>query len=30
VAVHNLYVLLGFRFPAPTIILHWCPFGPLN
>jgi hypothetical protein len=29
VAVHNLYVSLGFRFPAPDITLHWCPFGPL-
>jgi GNAT superfamily N-acetyltransferase len=30
VAVHNLYVELGFRFPAPTITLHWCPFGSLG
>jgi RimJ/RimL family protein N-acetyltransferase len=30
VAVHNLYVRLGFRFPAPTITLHWCPFGSLR
>jgi len=30
VAVHNLYVSLGFRFPAPGITLHWCPFGPLT
>jgi hypothetical protein len=30
VAVHNLYVKLGFRFPAPTITLHWCPFGSLR
>jgi GNAT superfamily N-acetyltransferase len=30
VAVHNLYVELGFRFPAPTITLHWCPFGSLK
>ena len=30
VAVHNLYVSLGFRFPAPTITLHWCPFGTLR
>jgi hypothetical protein len=30
VAVHNLYVSLGFRFPAPTITLHWCPFGPVK
>jgi RimJ/RimL family protein N-acetyltransferase len=28
--VHNLYVKLGFRFPAPTISLHWCPFGSLR
>lgn len=30
VAVLNLYVSLGFRFPAPTITLHWCPFGPVK
>jgi len=30
VVVHNLYVGLGFRFPAPTITLHWCPFGSLR
>ncbi len=30
VAVHNLYVSLGFRFPAPAITLHWCPFGPVK
>jgi GNAT superfamily N-acetyltransferase len=30
VAVYNLYVSLGFRFPAPSITLHWCPFGPLK
>ena len=30
VAAHNLYVDLGFRFPAPTITLHWCPFGSLR
>jgi len=30
VAVHNLYVSLGFRFPAPSITLHWCPFGALR
>jgi ribosomal protein S18 acetylase RimI-like enzyme len=30
VAVQNLYVSLGFRFPAPSITLHWCPFGPLK
>jgi hypothetical protein len=29
-AAHNLYVSLGFRFPAPTITLHWCPSGPLR
>ena len=28
--VHNLYVSLGFRFPLPEIILHWCPAGPLR
>jgi GNAT superfamily N-acetyltransferase len=28
--VHNLYVGLGFRFPDPTITLHWCPFGSLR
>lgn len=27
VAVMNLYVKLGFRFPAPEITLHWCPRG---
>jgi len=25
--VLNLYVKLGFRFPAPMITLHWCPRG---
>jgi GNAT superfamily N-acetyltransferase len=30
VPVHNLYIGLGFRFPAPTITLHWCPFGSLR
>ena len=30
VVVHNFYVGLGFRFPAPTITLHWCPFGSLR
>jgi len=25
VAAHNLYAKLGFRFPAPSITLHWCP-----
>jgi ribosomal protein S18 acetylase RimI-like enzyme len=29
VAVFNLYVSLGFRFPPPEITLHWCPAGPL-
>ena len=29
VAVHNLYVSLGFRFPPPSITLHWCPRGPV-
>jgi GNAT superfamily N-acetyltransferase len=29
-AAHNLYVSLGFRFPDPTITLHWCPFGSLR
>ena len=28
-AVFNLYVSLGFRFPPPEITLHWCPAGPL-
>jgi ribosomal protein S18 acetylase RimI-like enzyme len=27
VPVQNLYVSLGFRFPPPSITLHWCPFG---
>jgi RimJ/RimL family protein N-acetyltransferase len=27
--VHNLYVKLGFRFPAPDITLHCCPLGPI-
>ena len=26
-AVFNLYVKLGFRFPPPSITLHWCPRG---
>jgi len=30
VPVLNLYAALGFRFPAPTVTLHWCPFGPLE
>lgn len=30
VAVLNLYVGLGFRFPLPSITLHWCPGGPLR
>lgn len=25
----NLYASLGFRFPEPSITLHWCPRGPL-
>jgi RimJ/RimL family protein N-acetyltransferase len=25
VAVFNLYVALGFRFPAPSVTLHWFP-----
>lgn len=29
-AAHNLYVALGFRFPAPAITLHWCPFGSVR
>lgn len=29
-AIHNLYAKLGFRFTAPTITLHWCPFGSLR
>jgi ribosomal protein S18 acetylase RimI-like enzyme len=29
-AALNLYVGLGFRFPDPTITLHWCPFGTLR
>jgi GNAT superfamily N-acetyltransferase len=27
--VLNLYVKLGFRFPMPSITMHWCPRGPL-
>jgi hypothetical protein len=23
--VFNLYVALGFRFPAPSVTLHWFP-----
>lgn len=30
IAVFNLYVALGFRFPAPEITFHWCPAGPLR
>ena len=30
VAAHGLYVSLGFRFPAPSVMLHWCPFGPVS
>lgn len=29
-AVFNLYVKLGFRFPPPSITLHWCPRGPVT
>jgi len=25
VAAMNLYMRLGFRFPAPSVTLHWCP-----
>lgn len=28
-AVFNLYVRLGFRFPAPEVTLHWRPSGPI-
>lgn len=28
-AAFNLYVSLGFRFPTPDAVLHWCPRGPL-
>ena len=27
IAMMNLYVGLGFRFPAPSTTLHWCPAG---
>ena len=30
VAVMNLYVKLGFRFPSPEITLHWCPRGRVS
>jgi len=30
VAVLNLYASLGFRFPAPSMTLHWCPAGPIT
>ena len=30
VAAHNLYVSLGFRFPAPTMIFHWHPLARLT
>jgi ribosomal protein S18 acetylase RimI-like enzyme len=30
VAAFNLYVSLGFRFPAPALTLQWCPLGPLD
>jgi RimJ/RimL family protein N-acetyltransferase len=26
----NLYVSLGFRFPAPSVTLQWCPSGRLS
>ncbi|MBB6255197.1 GNAT family N-acetyltransferase [Nitrospirillum iridis] len=26
----NVLAAIGFRFPAPEINMHWCPFGPLN
>jgi RimJ/RimL family protein N-acetyltransferase len=29
VAVLNLYAVLGFRFTAPSLTLHWCPVGPI-
>jgi RimJ/RimL family protein N-acetyltransferase len=29
-SVFNLYVKLGFRYPAPEITLHWCPNGPIR
>jgi len=29
VAALNLYAALGFRFPAPSLTLHWCPAGPI-
>jgi len=30
VAVFNLYVKLGFRFPPPALTLHWCPSGRIE
>jgi ribosomal protein S18 acetylase RimI-like enzyme len=27
--IQNVLRSLGFRFPAPEITLHWCPFGPI-
>jgi RimJ/RimL family protein N-acetyltransferase len=30
VAMHGLCVSLGFRFPAPSVVLHWCPLGPVS
>lgn len=30
VSVFNLYVKLGFRFPAPMLTLHWCPGGRIE
>lgn len=29
VASMNMLIASGFRFPAPEITLHWCPFGPV-
>ena len=29
VPVLNMYVSLGFRFPAPSVTMHWCPTGSL-
>lgn len=30
IAAFNLYVTLGFRFPAPTATLQWCPRGRIT
>lgn len=30
ILIQNVCMSLGFRFPAPTITLHWCPFGPIG